>query len=278
MPCAAFLIAQEIKQGVPNQDEKQIEALIAGLEARQRGINLSSEDLNVFSRLIEKERLFLSQKNLTASEHWLKQLTTDDNIHFVVPSKLGYLAVKEGTGNTLTNENGHIIANYIIKKFDDFFPEAAANRKSLNLSEVIPGLAQGMLGMKEGEIRTIYIHPDYAYANSYLFDPNVGIEATIELVSILSTPSTISPLPIPMQKSLPNISQDEITTLRLRNSYVLGWKLWDHLRWGDKQFSLHELIKYLRSNETVKLPLEWLDEINRIHWNLYQAKKQSVTG
>ncbi|MGE4575339.1 MAG: phage infection protein, partial [Parachlamydia sp.] len=69
MPCAAFLIAQEIKQGVPNQDEKQIEALIAGLEARQRGINLSSEDLNVFSRLIEKERLFLSQKNLTASEH-----------------------------------------------------------------------------------------------------------------------------------------------------------------------------------------------------------------
>ena len=46
----------------------------------------------------------------------------------------------------------------------------------------IPGLKSGIIGMKEGEKRTIYIHPDRAYGTQGYLPPNSLLTFEIELI------------------------------------------------------------------------------------------------
>lgn len=48
--------------------------------------------------------------------------------------------------------------------------------------------ARGIAGMKEGEIRKVFVHPDLAYGTNGKLDPNLLIIFTVELVSANSPP------------------------------------------------------------------------------------------
>lgn len=272
---AAYLIAYQIKGSLEDQEEKYIDALIQGIEERSKGIKLTREEQRM--RQISKEirRAFIAQKNLLESEEWLKKINANKEIHTIIPLKLSYFTIKEGKGKQLTTQDGNVIVNYSIKKFNDFFPLITGNRKTLNLSEVIPGLAHGMLSMQEGEIREIYIHPNFAYGSSNNFDPNLALAAQVELLTILPQRAVISPLNEYPTSELNLISQDELEKVLLKNNYVLGWKLWGHLKWGYNLFSKDELISCLKKNNK-KAPLiassELNREINQIHWKIYHQR------
>jgi len=57
----------------------------------------------------------------------------------------------------------------------------------MSLDEIIPGLKSGLIGMKEGEKRTIYIHPDLAYGSAGYLPPNSLLTFEIELVKANSS-------------------------------------------------------------------------------------------
>jgi FKBP-type peptidyl-prolyl cis-trans isomerase len=267
----AYLIANQIKKGLENQEDKYISALISGIEAREKGILLSADEMRVYSLYVEKKREFLAQKNLREAENWMKSFESKKNVHSIVPSKLAYSLVKKGNGALLTREFGKVSVNYSIKKLGDHFPETIAKGKELDLTEVIPGLAHGMLFMQEGEIRTIYIHPELAY-RTHNFDPNVILEATVELLQILPCRVEIPSLrEIPRFES-PEITQDELDRLELTNYYVLGWKLWDHLRWGYKLFTKEDVISFLKKEPLQIARSEYDGEINKIHWKIYHQR------
>lgn len=268
---AAYLIAHQIRKDLENQEDKYISALISGIEAREKGILLAPDELRVYSLYIEKQREFLAQKNLREAENAMKHLQSKKNVHSIISSKLAYSIIKKGNGALLTRESGKVSVNYSIKKLGDHFPETAAKGKELDLTEVIPGIAHGMLSMQEGEIRTIYIHPELAYrANN--FDPNIVLEATVELLKILPSRVEIPSLrEIPRFES-PEITQDELDILELKNYYVLGWKLWDHLRWGYKLFTKEDVVSFLKKEPLQIAHSEYYEEINRIHWKIYHQR------
>lgn len=268
---AAYLIAAQIKKGLGNQEDKYISALISGIEAREKGILLSPDELRIYSLYVEKQREFLAQKNLREAENWMKHLESDKKVHSIIPSKLAYSLVKKGNGALLTQKCGKVSVNYSIKKLGGYFPETTAKGQELDLTEVIPGLAHGMLSMQEGEIRTIYIHPELAYRTNN-FDPNIVLEATVELLQILSSRIEIPPLrEIPRFES-PEITQDELDRIQLTNYYVLGWKLWDHLRWGYKLFTKEDVISFLKKEPLKIAHSEYHEEINKIHWKIYHQR------
>ncbi len=268
---AAYLIADQIKKGLENQEVKYICALISGIEAREKGITLSQYELRVYSLYVEKQREFLAQKNLREAENWMKNLQSKKNVHSIIPSKLAYSLVKKGSGALLTRESGRISVNYSIRKVGDHFPETTVKGKELDLTEVIPGLAHGMLSMQEGEIRIIYIHPELAYRTNN-FDPNIALEATVELLQILPSRVEIPSLrEIPRLES-PAITQNELDKLQLTNYYVLGWKLWDHLRWGYKLFTKEDLVSFLKKEPLKITHAEYHEEINKIHWKIYHQR------
>ncbi len=268
---SAYLIADQIKKGLENQEDKYISALISGIEAREEGILLSSNEQRVYALYIEKQREFLAQKNLREAEKGMKYLQSKKNVHSIVPSKLAYSTIKRGNGALLTRESGKVSVNYSIKQLGDHFPETAAKGKELDLTQVIPGLAQGMLSMQEGEIRTIYIHPELAYRTNN-FDPNVVLEATVELMQILPGRVEIPSLGEIPRFDSPEITQDELDKLQLTNYYVLGWKLWDHLRWGYELFSKEDVISFLRKEPLQITHSEYYEEINKIHWIIYHQR------
>lgn len=267
----AYLIANQIKKSLENHEDKHISALISGIEAQEKGILLSPDELRVCSLYIEKKREFLAQKNLREAEDWMKSFESKKNVYSIVPSKLAYSIVKKGNGALLTQQCGKVFVNYTIKKLGDHFPETTAKRKELDLTEVVPGLAHGMLSMQEGEIRTIYIHPELAY-RTHNFDPNVVLEATVELLQIL--PERVE---IPSLREIPRFessefTQDELDRLELMNYYVLGWKLWDHLRWGYKLFTKEDVISFLKKEPLPMLCSEYSEDINKIHWKIYHQR------
>ena len=268
---AAYLIADQIKKDLENQEDKYISALISGIEAREKGVLLSPDELRIYSLYVEKQREFLAQNNLREAENWMKHLQSEKKVHPIIPSKLVYSLVKKGNGALLTQECGKVSVNYTIKKVGDHFPETAAKGKELDLTEVIPGLAHGMLSMREGEIRTIYIHPELAYRTNN-FDPNIVLEATVELLQILPSRVEIPSLrEIPHFES-PEITQEELDRFQLTNYYVLGWKLWDHLRWGYKLFTKEDLISFLKKEPLQISHSEYHEEINKIHWKIYHQR------
>lgn len=52
----------------------------------------------------------------------------------------------------------------------------------LPLTKVIPGFSQGMQGMKEGEVRVLYIHPDLAYGTAGQLPPNSLLIFEVKLI------------------------------------------------------------------------------------------------
>lgn len=268
---AAHLIAYQIKEKLNSREDKYISALISGVEAREKGIMLSPDESGIHSLYIEKQREFLAQKNLREAENWMKSLESREDVHFIIPSKLAYSLVKKGNGPSVSQECGKVSVNYTIKKVGDHFPETAANRKELDLTEVIPGFAHGILTMHEGEIRTLYIHPELAYQTDY-FDPNVALEATVELLKILPNHVKIPPLREIQRFETLEITQDELDRLQLTDYYVLGWKLWDHLRWGYKLYTKEDLISFLRKEPLQVDHSEYQKEINKIHWKIYHQR------
>lgn len=269
----AYLLADQIKKHLENQEDKFISALIAGIEARETGILLSKDEQQAHVHYVEKKREFFAQKNLHEAEEWMKELQTHKEVKFIIPAKLAYSLIRKGKGAELTDKNGKVSVNYSIKKLGDLFPETVEKGKELNLTEVIPGLAHGMLSMQEGEIRKIYIHPAWGY-QTHNFDPNTALEATVELLHIFPDPLIIPTLTeMPFVKS-PEVTQDELDQLQLKDYYVLGWKLWDHLRWGSQWFTKEELISFLKK-EPLKISSEQYEaEINQIHWKIYHRQYQ----
>jgi len=268
---AAYLIADQIKKGLENQGDQYISSLISGIEAKEKGVLLSQDELRAYPLYIEKQREFLAQKNLREAKNWMKRLQLKKNVHFIIPLKLAYSLIKKGDGVLLTREYGKVFVNYTIKKVGDHFPETLAKEQELDLTEVIPGLAHGMLSMREGEIRTIYIHPELGYQTNN-FDPNIALEATVELLQVLPCRIEIPSLCESPHFESPEITQDELDQLQSTYYYVLGWKLWDHLRWGHKLFTKEDLISFLKKDlPQISCP-EYHEEINKIHWKIYHQR------
>ncbi len=268
----ACLIAHQIKNSLDHQDKKYIKAIIKGIEAQDNNLQLTAEEKNVKQFANARQREWQAQNNLEASEIWLLQKNSVESIKTIVPLKLLYLTIKEGDGKKLTGL-GNVQISYAINKFNRDIPEATGEHKFCDLSQMIPGLCHGMISMQEGEIRKIYIHPDFAYGISNTFEANIALEATVELLAIPSEQSEIEPLKdiAPIKKQ--TITQNEIDELLLKSYYVAGWKLWNHLKFGYQLFSKEQLIDYLEKDiDPVLSDSEFNREINRIHWVIYHQR------
>jgi FKBP-type peptidyl-prolyl cis-trans isomerase len=278
-PTAAELIAYQIKTNLHHTDTKYLDAIIEGIEASSNNVNLSEEENQAFLFSVNHERHWSAQQNLIASEKWMLERMNEKNISIIVPSELLYRVVKEGNGQTLTSAAARVRINHLILKFDDLFPESSEKNQTYELSHLIPGLAKGMHAMKEGEIRKIYIHPKHAYGNSHYFEPHCALEVTVELLNILpseiDTASAAASLEAGPTPRHPLISREALEEVLTKKYYVLGWRLWNHLKFGYTLFNKEELIRSMREQ---KMPFEHSSEIerdvNRVHWLIYQQRIQ----
>lgn len=132
----------------------------------------------------------MSAKNLQEAENFLKDNARKDGVKELQPGKLQFSVLKEGDGKTVTegsiaeiNYKGQYASGQVFGS-----SEEAGGPISINLSQTIPGFRQGLVGMKEGEKRKLFIHPELGYGTSGQLMPNALLIFDVEVVKVKEKP------------------------------------------------------------------------------------------
>ncbi len=133
-----------------------------------------------------QENLFKKQasENLSQAEEFLTNNGKEKNVTSLADGKLQYKIEKKGEG-AVVEEHFSPLIRYKGLLMDGSVFGASTEDEMLSLDETIPGFKKGLIGMKEGEKRTLYIHPDLGYGthgtNGY-FPPNSLLTFEVEIV------------------------------------------------------------------------------------------------
>lgn len=155
------------------------------------------ESLSVLQEQVQKKR---ADDNLVASSTFLAENQKKPGVISLEEGKLQYKVETIGTGETVP-EHATPLIRYTGKHLDGSVFGASQEDDKISLDEVIPGFAKGIVGMKEGEKRTIFIHPDLGYGTSNFFPPNSLLTFEVEVVKanvIDNSPieiADVSPIP-----------------------------------------------------------------------------------
>lgn len=158
--------------------------VIKGLqdEAEGKPSSLSEKEcLDAISAIQEKLFKEKCSDNLQKAESFLVQNAKISDVISLENGKVQYKIEQAGEGESVAEHNSPLI-RYTGKFLDGTVFGTSTEDEMLSLDEIIPGLKKGLVGMKEGEKRIIYIHPDLAYGVHGFLPPNSLLTFEIEIV------------------------------------------------------------------------------------------------
>lgn len=163
-----------------------IDKIIQGMRDEKAGkpSPMSEEEYEQAIALIQ-ENLFLqvAEKNLSEANAFLQTNQKSDGVICLSP-KLQYRVEHVGQGSEVKQDSIPLI-HYTGKLMDGtIFASSHENDKpiSLPIKQTIPGFSEGLLGMKEGEKRVLYIHPELAYGIAGQLPPNSLLVFEVEVL------------------------------------------------------------------------------------------------
>lgn len=128
----------------------------------------------------------MAATNLTAATNFMKENAKKEGVVTLVDGKLQYKILTPGTGAIVGAHDTPQI------QYEGTFIDGRVFGTSyqtnepvwLPLDQAIPGFAQGIVGMKEGEKRQLYVFPDLAYGTQGTANiaPNSLLIFTVEVV------------------------------------------------------------------------------------------------
>jgi len=142
------------------------------------------------SQLQEYAYQDLSARNLQEAEKFLKENVKKEGVKEVEGSKLHYLILQEGKGDTVTEDLVPTI-KYTGKYLDGTVfgsSDTSGGPIAISLKQTIPGFRKGILGMKVGEKRRLFIHPELGYGTSGQLLPNSLLIFDIEVTGVKPEP------------------------------------------------------------------------------------------
>jgi len=164
-----------------------MEALIKGIRdgvAGKPSPLTDKEYEEMMAAVQEKAFKEMSETNLKNANDYLNKNVKAEGVVEVVPGKLQYQIIKEGTGAVVEPHSSPQI-HYTGKYQDGTVfgtSEEMGNPITIPLDQTIPGFSKGIVGMKEGEKRRLFVHPDLGYGTTGQLPPNEMLIFEVELV------------------------------------------------------------------------------------------------
>ncbi len=158
------LMAKSIQTlGISCDTDKIVQGFKDALQGREK-LKSEMEYVEIIAHAQEAVFKEMALENLKKTEAFLNQNKSIDGIKELEANKLQYKVEKEGTG-PVVDENSTPIIRYTAKFLDEAIEEPAKDESRINLreDELIVGFKKALIGMKEGEKRIVYIHPDLAF-------------------------------------------------------------------------------------------------------------------
>jgi len=134
----------------------------------------------------------LASKNLGDADKFMQENVKKETVKVLEPGKLQYEILQEGKGDLATEETQTTI-KYTGKYLDGTVfgtTDTTGGSVTLYLKQTIPGFRKGIVGMKMGEKRRLYIHPQLGYGTSGQLLPNALLIFDVEVVDIKPAPQT----------------------------------------------------------------------------------------
>lgn len=130
-----------------------------------------------------QEKVFKQQcaENLKRADAFLASNSKTNGVVAIEDGKVQYQITEEGNGAVIEAHYSPLI-KYTGKHLDGSVFGTSKEEETISLDEIIPGLKAGLLGMREGEKRIVYIHPDLAYGTNGYLPPNSLLTFDIEII------------------------------------------------------------------------------------------------
>ncbi|CUI17595.1 FKBP-type peptidyl-prolyl cis-trans isomerase [Candidatus Protochlamydia naegleriophila] len=164
-----------------------LDAMIKGIRDGASGqpAPLSEKEYEDMMAAVQ-ERAFkeMSSNNLKTANDFMTKNSQATGIVEIVPGKLQYSTIKEGTGPAVEAHSSPKI-HYTGKYQDGTVfgtSEEMGGPITIPLDQTIPGFSKGIVGMKEGEKRRLYVHPDLGYGTTGQLPPNELLIFDIEVI------------------------------------------------------------------------------------------------
>lgn len=119
--------------------------------------------------------------NLQKAENFLSDNAKVEGVVSLEEGKLQYKIEKQGSGSEVQPHFTPLI-RYTGKYLDGTVFGSSKEDELVSIDETIPGLKEGLIGMKEGEKRVIYIHPTLAYGTAGYLPPNSLLTFEVEVI------------------------------------------------------------------------------------------------
>lgn len=137
-----------------------------------------------------QENAFLqtAERNLAEANAFLK-LNAEDKTVQILDDKLQYKVAQEGKGECVNADSTPLI-HYQGKLINGTVFTNSHEQDSpisLPIKQTIPGFAKGLVGMKEGEKRILFIHPELAYGITGHLPPNSLLIFEVEVLKADTT-------------------------------------------------------------------------------------------
>lgn len=164
--------------------EFDFDAMVKGLQDYHAGKTAPLNEMQCIAAITAaQEKAFndLAAKNLAEANQFMEKNEKADKVAILEKGKLHYTINSEGNG-AIVEEHFTPVVRYTGKFIDGSLLASSNQDEKITLDETIPGIKQGMIGMKEGEKRTLYIHPDLAYGTSDVLPPNSLLTFEIEVI------------------------------------------------------------------------------------------------
>lgn len=174
-----------------------LDSIIQGMRDGAAGKPAPMSDQEYEAMMIKVQELAfnrLADDNLKAADAFMAKNAQDSNVKSIVPGKLQYIVLQEGTGAAVP-EHGSPTIKYTAKYLDGTVfdsSEAAGGTVTIPMDQTIPGFSKGITGMKEGEKRKLFVHPDLAYGKTGQLPPNSALIFEVEIVKAAGDAKNVS--------------------------------------------------------------------------------------
>jgi len=170
-----------------------LESIIKGMREGVAGkpSPMSDQDYEeAMTRLQLKAFKQVADDNLKTANDFLAKNAKEQNIKELVPGKLQYAILSEGNG-AVVEEHFAPSIQYSGKFADGSVFGSSADAGgplTVPLDQTIPGFSKGLVGMKEGEKRRLFVHPDLGYGTSGQLPPNSLLIFDVEVIKANASP------------------------------------------------------------------------------------------
>lgn len=164
-----------------------VDSIIKGIREGASGAPAPMNDQEyevAMMKLQEQAYEALSKDNLQAANAFLIENKGKTDVIEIEPGKLQYTVLTPGTGAEV-QKNATPLINYKGTYIDGTTfgsSEEVGGPITIPLDQTIPGFSKGIVGMKEGEKRRLFIHPDLGYGTLGNLPPNALLIFDIEVM------------------------------------------------------------------------------------------------